>query len=961
MAQSTKITGRVTDLTTGESVPGVSVILTGTTSGTVTDIDGNYSINVPKGSTLEFSFVGYKTQSVTANSNVINIRLQESTETIDEVVVIGYGRVKKGDATGSVLAVKPDEFNKGSQINAQQALQGKVAGVHITPGGGAPGDGGTIRIRGGSSLSASNDPLIIIDGMAMDNSPITGGGNVLSTINPNDIESFTVLKDASATAIYGSRASNGVILITTKKGKSGTASAPTFNYNSTFSVSHNTKYLDVLSADDFRSFIIDEYGADSPEAKGLGTANTDWQKEVFRTAFGHEHNFSMTGSTKHLPYRASIGYTDQQGTIKTNSYERVTMDISASPSFLDKHLTLNLNAKGSFENVNNIDNPVGSAISFDPTRPVYTPGAEYGLGYFMWTNEAGIPNSVAGTNPVSMLNLRDDKSRIYRSIGNAQVDYKVHGLEDLRFNLSLSYDIIDNKNKVFVPENAPSSWTSNGDGLGTNQNYTQKKRNKQLDFYANYAKDFGKHKLDVMGGYSWQHYWNNFDVLRTNAGASKVYEKRYEEAESYLVSFFGRLNYSFDNKYLLTATLRNDGSSRFSPDNRWGLFPSAAFAWKINEERFLKDVDALSELKLRVGYGQTGQQDIGPEYAWQQSYTVGTGNADYIFGNDWITTIRPNGYDKNLKWETTTTFNAGIDYGFLNGRISGSLDFYFRETKDLLNKIAVPAGSNLTNMIFTNIGNLENKGVEFSINSTPVRTKDFSWDVNFNITYNETKITKLTAVNNPDYGVNVGSISGATGGTIQVNAVGFAPNTFLMYQQLFDAFGKPIEGSYLDVDNSGSITEADLIKNQKPTPDVYFGLSSKVSYKNLDFGFNAHANFGNYVYNNVRAKQYRESVYGNSMYANILAFTAYHGFNAQQLKSNYFLSDGSFFRMDNITVGYTFPKLFGKKVSLRVAAAIQNAFVITGYEGLDPEIFNGIDNNIYSRPRTYTFGLNLNF
>lgn len=961
-AQNVKVTGKVTDSKTGESIPGVSVIYKGTSTGAATGIDGTYSLNIPLKGTLIFTFVGYAPQEVAVKGNVVNVQLNQASEAIDEVVVIGYGKVKKGDATGAVLAVKPDNLNKGSQVTPQQALQGKMAGVNVSPGGGAPGEGATIRIRGGSSLAASNDPLVIIDGVAVDNSKTYGSSNPLSTINPNDIESFTVLKDASATAIYGSRASNGVVIITTKKGSKGKSGKPSFNYNNNFTVSYNPKYMDVLSADEFRGLIEKTYGANSKELKGLGNESTDWQKEVFRTAFGHDHNFSMTGQTKFSPYRVALGYTNQQGTIKTNDYERVTLGLGINPSFLDNHLTVNLNLKGSLEDANNIENPVGSAIGFDPTRPVHTPGAKYGLGYFMWTNDAGIPNSVAATNPVSMLDLRDDNSKIYRSIGSAQLDYKVHGFEDLRFNMNLGYDMLKSDGKVLVPENAPSSWTGNGDGLGSKQDYTHKKNNNQLDFYASYAKELGKHKFDLMGGYAWQHFWSSYDNLRTSADGSKVYQKEATETENYLVSFYGRMNYSFDGKYLLTATLRNDGSSRFSKDNRWGVFPSAAFAWKINEEPFLKDKRFISDLKLRLSYGQTGQQDIGGDYAWQQSYTVGQPNAAYLFGDVWLNTLRPNGFDRDLKWETTTTWNAGLDYGFFNNRISGSVEFYLRKTTDLLNRIEIPAGSNLANMIFTNIGSMENKGFEFSINAVPVSTNDLKWDLGFNITHNTSEITKLTAVNSDSYGVKVGSISGATGATAQVHAVGYAPNTFLLYQQKYDENGKPIEGSYVDQNNTNSINDDDLVKQKKPAPDVFCGISSKVTYKNFDFGFNAHANLGNYVYNNIASKQYLDSyLYVNNQYSNVLASTVATGFKSQQLKSNYFLSDGSFLRMDNITCGYSFSKVFGTSMSLRLSAAVQNVFVITSYDGLDPEIFDGIDNNLYSRPRTFMLGLNLNF
>ena len=947
------ITGVVFD-ETGESLPGVTITIKGTTSGNITDANGEYTIKVPgKESILVFSYIGMKTQEIqVGESKTINVKFETTLSELDEVVVIGYGRVKKSDLTGSVIAIKPDDINKGNQITAQQALQGKIAGVLVTNSGGAPGQGATIRIRGGSSLSASNDPLIIIDGVAIDNSSISGTSNILGSINPNDIETFTVLKDASSTAIYGSRASNGVVIITTKKGVKGKKS--TINYNNNFSIGYNPKYMDVLSADEYRTFIKD-YFADSPDAiNGLGTASTDWQKEIFRTSFSQEHNISLSGAAKDLPYRLSFGYTGQQGTIKTNSYDRFTGGIALAPQLLDKHLTINLNAKGSYENNKFISNPVGTAVSYDPTRPVYSNESSHGLGYFIWRNASDIPLTTAPTNPVAMLDLRDDKADVYRSIGNAQFDYKIHGFEDLHLNLNLGYDISKSNGKVFVPDDAPQAWTGIGnDGQGLDQKYTQKKKNSQLDFYANYVKEIGLHAFDVMGGYSWQHFWYSSKNDQFNLTGDKIYQQSYVEPEYYLISFFGRFNYTLNNKYMLTATLRNDGSSRFSPDNRWGLFPSAALAWRINEESFLKDSKTLSDLKLRLSYGKTGQQDIGGYYDWQPTYTVSRPNADYQFGDEFITTLRPNGYDLDLRWETTSTYNIGLDYGFFNNRIYGSLDAYLRNTDDLLNNVAVPAGSNLNNMITTNIGSMENKGIEFSISAVPIVRKDFSWDVNLNVTYNKSKITKLTLVDSDDYGVRVGSISGGIGSTAQIHSVGYAPYTFYLNKQKYDGNGKPIEGEY---------EEGGLQKIKKPAPDAFFGFSSKLNYKKWTLGFNSHANIGNYVYNNVRSSQLKSGVFeGAGWYTNMLTFTRDHGFGSRQYWSDYFLYDASFFRMDNISLGYLFPNFGSNKgISLRVTASVENVFTITGYDGLDPEISNGIDRSMYSRPRIFMIGFNIN-
>lgn len=869
---------------------------------------------------------------------------------IDEVVIIGYGKVKKSDATGSLTTVKIDEENDGNPVTAQDALRGKAAGVNIISPGGAPGAGSAIRIRGGSSLSASNDPLIVIDGIAIDNSSTSGSSNILGMINPNDIETYTVLKDASSTAIYGSRASNGVIIITTKKGSKKTR----YQYSSNTKIDWNPATLDVLNADEYRDFIKRTYAGNTAVINGLGTYNTDWQKEIYRTAVSNDQNFSMTGAVADVPYRLSLGYTNQEGIIRKNAYERMNLSLNLNPSFFDKHLNVNLNYKPSIENNDFISNPASGAASFDPTRPVYDNSKPYGLGYFIWTDAAGKPITQAGANPVSVLNLRSDESKIFRHIGNIQMDYKIHGFEDLKLNLNTGFDILKSKGDLFIPDNAPLTWVSVGnDGQGMTGKYVNEKKNLQLDAYANYTKTLGDHKLDVMGGYSWQWFWKSYNNKQANLVGNKIYQNIADEkSEYYLLSFYGRLNYTFKDKYLFTATLRSDGSSKFSKENHWGLFPSAAFAWKINEENFLKESGFFSDLKLRLSYGKTGQQDIGGDYEWMQTYTFSQPNAMYQFGDRYYTTIRPNGYDPNLKWETTSTYNIGLDFGILNNRISGSVEVYKRTTDDLLNKISVAAGSNLTNMIYTNIGSMENKGVELTLNTIPVKSESWQWNLDANLTFSKSEITQLTLVNSPNYGVNIGNVSGSTAGTIQIHSVGYAPYTFYLYQQEYNENGKPIEGKYKD---------GGLVKSKNPMPRAYLGLSSKVSYKNWYLGFNAHANFGNYVYNNVKSKDYKSrTLPTNGTYTNILSYTANEGFENLQLYSDFFLENASFFRMDNITLGHNF-KNISDKFDIGMNLSLQNAFVITGYSGLDPEVYLGIDNNIYSRPRSILFGLNVNF
>lgn len=726
-----KVKGLVVDQ---DRIPviGASVMVKGETKGVSTNIDGEFTIMVPSTtSVIVISYVGSKTVEVEADSSLLaqGIVLEENSNVLDEMVVIGYGSVKKSDATGSVIAMKPDELNKGNQVSVQDAMVGKIAGVNVVPGSGAPGDGATIRIRSGASLSASNDPLFVIDGVPVDNSTIEGASNLIGGINPSDIETFTVLKDASATAIYGSRASNGVIVITTKKG----TDKLNVSYNGTFSVSTKTKTLDVLSADQFRAYVPTITGV--PSDAVFGTGSTDWQDEIYRTAFGTEHNLSVTGkaASLHTPYRVSVSYTNQNGIIKTNNYQRFTGSVALTPSLLDNHLNINVNAKFSYEKNDMVDNAVvGNALRYDPTRPVMAGESSAdtpGLGYYIWTN-GGSPMAIQTDNPVAMLELDDRVNKITRSIGNAQFDYKIHGLEDLRLNLNLGYDVLRSKYDRDVPMYAGMMYTANQkDGTSLDYNSVQDKRNYLLDLYANYSHTWNRvHDFSVMAGYGWQHFWKKLDqeTLGIKPGTTELVELStpyHYESEYYLLSLYGRVNYSFNSRYLLTATLRADASSRFSSDKRWGYFPSVALAWRLMEEDFMKEQNVLSDLKLRLGYGVTGQQDIINDYPYMTTFSVSYPESSYQFGDKWYQTYRPNGYDNDIKWETTTTWNVGVDYGFLNNRIMGSIDYYKRYTDDLLNTISVPSGTNYAPVITTNIGSMENQGVEFSINAYPNRIR----------------------------------------------------------------------------------------------------------------------------------------------------------------------------------------------------------------------------------------------
>lgn len=983
-AQQIAVKGHVKD-TTGEPVIGANVLVKGTTNGTITDFDGNFMLNVPKDAILSVSFVGYKSAEVKAASTVM-VTLEDDSQVLDAVVVIGYGSVKKNDMTGSVTAIKPDKLNKGLITNAQDMMTGKIAGVSVISKGGAPGEGATIRIRGGSSLTAENDPLIVIDGLAMDNKGVKGLANPLSMVNPNDIESFTVLKDASATAIYGSRASNGVIIITTKKGQAG--ARPTISYDGNVSVSTVKSTVDVMDGDQFRSFIKDIWGEDSEAYSKLGNANTDWQKEIFRPAVSTDHNLTISGGLKNMPYRVSFGYTNQNGIVKTSKFERYTASVSLAPSFFEDHLKVNANLKGMIAKNRYADgSAVGSAVSFDPTQSVRSddPYHQYYFdGYFQWNTDASSLNDDtwkrtfngnAPGNPVALLEEKDDRAISKSLIGNLELDYKFHFLPDLHAHVNGGMDLSTGKQYTDV---SPYSSTNNYYG---SYGWEQKdKYNLSLNAYLQYSKDFtDKHRFDVMAGYEWQHfhdtsdqeYWGLYPLSNNvveNRGQRYNNTSSGSATESYLVSFFGRVNYTLLDRYLFTATVRQDGSSRFHKNNRWGLFPSFALGWKLKEEAFLKDVDVLSDLKLRLGYGITGQQNINSgDYPYLAVYETNKDGAYYPILGEGIT-YRPNAYNPDLKWEKTTTYNVGLDFGFLNNRINGAVDYYYRKTTDLLNSVFVSAGTNFKNKVLSNVGSLENSGIEFSINSKPVVTTDWTWDLGFNITYNKNEITKLTTGDSENYYVAAGdNIGGGRDMKAMAHAVGHPASSFYVYQQVYDENGKPIENEFVDRNGDGTINGDDRYFYKKPTADVLMGLTSRLSYKSWDFSFSLRASLNNYVYNSVEAGGSDcnpTSVYSFGALNNRPLMGVAN--NIQNLKDNtllsdYFVQNASFMKCDNITLGYSFKKLFGAPIGGRVYAAVQNVFTITKYKGLDPEVEKGLDNNIYPRPLTTLIGLSLNF
>lgn len=959
-AQEIQVSGKVSDATDGNSLPGAPVVVKGTTTGVLTDLDGKYSLKVSPGSILVFSFIGYDPQEVTiTNQRTLNIALQQSSTTLEQVVVIGYGTVKKTDATGSISVTSSKDFNRGAITSPQDLLVGKSAGVVITTSGGAPGSGSTIRVRGGSSLNASNDPLIIVDGVPLDNNNVAGSSNFLSFVNPNDIETFTVLKDASATAIYGSRASNGVILITTKKGSVGTPLRITYDGNT--SIAAAVKYLDVYSGDEMRQLALDHkdlFGVES--FKKLGSANTNWQKEIYRTAISQDHNLSVAGAVKNLPYRVSVGYTDQNGILKNTDMQRTTASVSLDPTLFNKDLKISINVKGMNTNQNfGEDGAVGNATRMDPTQVVRDGNLSSG-GYYQWANYGA---SLGTPNPVEQAMEADNRSNVQRVIGNIQFNYKFPFIPNLQANLNMATDYTESDGHNNRPYTSPGVLT--GSYKGKLSTYDGKNHNNLLDFYLNYTKDLGsiRSKIDATAGYSWQHFKREGNSVTTgyNFGRAAQIDRAPFITENYLVSFFGRLNYTLMDRYLLTFTIRDDGSSRFSKDNRWGLFPSAAFAWKIKEEGFLKDVSAISDLKLRIGWGVTGQQDVGNDYPAQALYEQSAIGSYYQIGGVYIPTLRPKAYDPNIKWEETTTQNIGLDFGFADNRITGSFDLYQRVTDDLLNTVTIPSGSNFSNTLLTNVGSLENKGAELSLNLIPISKEDMYLSFGFNVGYNVNKITKLLISDDPNF---IGILYGdAFTGQKQVTRVGYPSYSYFVNKQVYDASGNPIEGLYVDLSEQGGSVNgdnADKYIYHNPVADYLLGFSTRFTYKDFDFSASSRASIGNYVFNQIGASSSLDLVFTNGFWENKPTSLTDSKFVKRQQTSDYFVENASFFKLDNVSAGYKFDNIY-KKLNARVSFTVQNVLTITKYKGLDPEVSGGIDNNFYPRPRTFMLGVSFSY
>ncbi|KIX21685.1 TonB-dependent receptor [Flavobacterium sp. 316] len=954
--------GTVIESTTQQPLPSVNIAVEGNSTGTATDFDGNFTLsNLNKGDKIIFTYLGFVKQTILYNGQKeITVYLVEDTNQLEGIVVIGYGTVKKKDATGAVTTLKASEFNKGTVVTAENLLNGRVAGLTVNTSG-APGSGSEIRIRGGSSLFASNDPLIVIDGLPIENSSNTGSTSILAGLNPSDIESFTVLKDASATAIYGSRASNGVIIITTKKG----GKELNVDYNVQYATGKLVKKVSVFSADEFRDVVTAQF----PEGVGLlGNANTDWQEEIYRKTDFIDNNISVRGNLfNRIPSRLSLGNTYQEGLRLTNEFNRNTIGIALNPSFLDNHLKINVSANYANERNRFAEGVEGAALRFDPTQPVYDANSYYG-GFFEYWNQATNPSNAELTpsvvrNPVSQLLQTNDRGINNRLFGNFEIDYKFHFLPDLRAVINLGFDESKGERTKIVSRFTGSSPNNDNRTYGANEFTDENRKNKSLDTYFNYKKQFNSLEVDATAGYSYQ----KFEGSKFTTG--NINQPNYTSAiadvdtfaDIVLIGFFGRTNFTYNDKYILTLSYRRDGSSRFSKENRWGNFPAAAFAWKLKEE-FLQNSKFVTDLKLRLGYGITGQQDINDRLSYLQQYVTGNNQSQYFFGNlpNPIAVSTP--YNPNLKWEETTTYNVGFDYGLFNNRITGTIDAFYKKSEDLLVRSALPDGGNFSNRGFQNIGDMTIKGIEFAINAVVVEKDNFKWDVNFNATKFERRIDELAL----DADIFIGGIGSGTGGTAQIYREGFTPYSYYVYKQLYNTNGQPIEGAYADLNGDGIVNGDDRYIYKNPDPDATFGFASYLNYKNLDFSFNMRASVGNRIYNAVNAgrAQYDLLNQQSSALGNIPTSVYDTGFNtsADVILSDIYIENASFLRLDNVTIGYTFPKWLEGKASLRFFTGVQNAFVITKYSGLDPEITNnGIDNTIYPRQRSFLFGANIKF
>ncbi len=952
-AQQT-VKGTVTEVTGNTALPGVGVIIKGTVIGTATDFDGNYTLeNVKVGDVLVFSYIGFTTQSVTVGNNTtVNVVLSESAETLDELVIVGYGSTRKEDLTGSVDLITSKDFNQGPVVSAQQLITGKIAGVSVTSGGGAPGEGQEIKIRGVGSLSLSSSPLIVLDGLPLDGGGVGGSRNPLNLINPNDIESMVVLKDASATAIYGSRAANGVIIITTKKGKDREFK---FNLNSSVTFDEQIDKVDLLSADQFRS-LVNSTGDDAAIAR-LGTANTDWQDQIYVDAIGTDQSFSALGSAWGVPMRASVGYSDRDGNLDRDNFKRTTASLSLTPKLLDDHLKIEVNARGMYtENTFANRGAINAAKEFDPTHPVFDVNSPF-AGYYSWLDSGtGTQINLAPSNPVALINLVDDTAEVRRFVGNAKVDYKLHFFPDLTATINVGFDKSNSGGRTITSEFIP---TSDPTFNGSRTTFNQESTNQLFDAYVTYNKSINDvHNITAVAGYSYQSFeFDNFNFDSEAQEEGNDFEF-IDKSKSVLLSYFGRLNYDYNGKYLLTATLRADASSKLNPNDRWGYFSSAAVAWNIHKEDFMAN-SIFNQLKLRIGYGQIGNVNGLGDYNFLTRFTGSQSTANYQFGNAFLQTFRPEPINENLRWEVGETYNIGLDYSLFESRISGSVNVYQKDTKDLIAFATIDPFTNFGSKIDKNIGDMRNKGVEFAINVVPVQTKDFELSIGYNVAFNDNEVTKLP------FEQAVGGISGGVGNNIQTHQEGEAPFSFLVYKQVYDDAGRPIEGAFVDRNGDNVINDDDRYVSHSPFADVIMGLNTNLSFKNWDLAVITRASIGNYAYNNVASSNaFLRRATDNNILRNLHSDYLNTGFveiTERNLLSDYYIEEASYFKIDNITLGYRLPENSIKGVDLRVYGSVQNVTTVTDYNGLDPEISGGIDNNFYPRPRTFVFGVNIDF
>ncbi|GFZ81573.1 SusC/RagA family TonB-linked outer membrane protein [Aquaticitalea lipolytica] len=943
MAQST-VSGTVTDKANALPLPGVNILVKGTSVGTTSDFDGNYTISAKSGDVIVFSYVGFKTQEITYNGqSKLNVTLTEDAAQLDEIVLIGYGSTTKQDATGAVEKISTEEFNKGAIVSPEQLLAGKSAGVRVTSNNGAPGGGSEIRIRGGASLSANNSPLIVVDGLPLDQRGVQGVRNQLNAINPNDIEDFVVLKDASATAIYGSRASNGVILITTKKGSANTPIK--FEYDLKASSSQVNDYVDVLDATQFRAIAETDTNYN---ASLLGNSNTNWQKEIYQTAIGAIHNLTVSKGYENFNYRINYNHTSQQGVLTGDLYERNALNLSFVQRLLNNDLKLTLTTKGILDDNKYADNgAIGAAVAFDPTQSVYNADGTY----FQYTGE-----NLAPINPVFTLENNNNRARNKRNITNFNLDYKFWFLKELTFNLNAGIDYSELNGKQFN-----AARPTNSASFPYKNFYSGFNRNTLLDFYFNYKNNLEliNAKIDLTAGHSYQEFFIKSKQTETETATTLVVRTPVINRNA-LESYFARVSFDIADKYLISASYRRDGSSRFGPKNRWSSFPGVSVGWKLTNEDFLKD-SFFSSLKLRAGWGKTGQQEIGANYGYLGVYTPGRNDASVQIGDIFVNTLRPEEFDENLKWEETSQYNLALDFGFFNDRLTGTVDAYYRETEDLLATVPTPAGSNLSDLLTTNVGSVLSKGIELSLNGELAKSENFNWDLGVNVTLQENKITKLSLGNDPNFLIAQGGISGGVGNNIQLWREGLDPSTFYVFRQVYDNAGNPIEGAYVDVNGDNQITEADKQAYKKASPDVFAGLTNTLTYKNLDFSFTFRGSFGNYMYNNVASDRGNITTVNNApgnYYPNAHVSVLSTNFNNQNLFSDLYLQRADFVKLDNISIGYLVP---GEKITFRASLTATNVLTITKYDGLDPEISNGIDNNFYPRPQMYVLGLNFTF